>query len=65
MHLESWRHMTTEDRLMNPHIQSLVNDGTVDQVLPTDDVECDLLVLRYPRSSSSAPANAAASARGA
>lgn len=48
MHLESWRHMTTEDRPMNPHIQSLVNDGTVDQVLPTDDVECDLLILRYP-----------------
>ena len=48
MHLESWRHMTTEDRLLDPRIQRLINDGTVDQVLPTDDVECELLVLRYP-----------------
>ncbi|MCH7232140.1 glycosyltransferase [Glycomyces sp. L485] len=48
MHLESWRHMTTEDRPLCDAIQQMVNDGTVDQVLPTDEVECDLLVLRYP-----------------
>ncbi|WP_335986432.1 glycosyltransferase [Glycomyces sp. MUSA5-2] len=48
MHLESWRHMTTEDRPMCEPIQRMVNDGTVDQVLVTDDVACDLLVLRYP-----------------
>ncbi|GAB3648678.1 glycosyltransferase [Glycomyces tarimensis] len=48
MHLESWRHMTTDDRPMCEAIQRMVNDGEVDQVLPTDDVECDLLVLRYP-----------------
>ncbi|WP_156037516.1 glycosyltransferase family 2 protein, partial [Glycomyces tenuis] len=48
MHLESWRHMTTEDRPMCEAIQRMVNDGEVDQVLPTDDVECELLVLRYP-----------------
>ncbi|WP_168801367.1 glycosyltransferase [Glycomyces buryatensis] len=48
MHLESWRHMTTDDRPMARQIQELVNDGTVDQVLVTDDVECELLVLRYP-----------------
>src|SRR5690606_34603103 len=48
MHLESWRHMTTEDRPMCEAIQRMLNDGEVDQVLPTDDVECELLVLRYP-----------------
>jgi len=48
MHLESWRHMTTEDRPYCEPIQRLINDGTVEQVLPTDDVVCDLLVLRYP-----------------
>ncbi|RRR96554.1 glycosyltransferase [Glycomyces terrestris] len=48
MHLESWRHMTTEDRPMCEPIQRMVNDGAVEQVLPTDDVECRLLVLRYP-----------------
>ncbi|GAA1682666.1 hypothetical protein GCM10009830_32290 [Glycomyces endophyticus] len=48
MHLESWRHMTTEDRPMCEPIQRMVNDGAVDQVLATDDVECRLLVLRYP-----------------
>jgi hypothetical protein len=48
MHLESWRHMTTDDRPMCREIQELINDGTVEQVLPTDAVECELLVLRYP-----------------
>ncbi|GAB3229978.1 hypothetical protein GCM10027447_23840 [Glycomyces halotolerans] len=48
MHLESWRHMTTEDRPMCAPVQRLINEGVVDQVLPTDDVECDLMVLRYP-----------------
>ncbi|WP_158299646.1 glycosyltransferase family 2 protein [Glycomyces paridis] len=48
MHLESWRHMTTEDRLMCEPIQRWINDGTVDQVLVTDEATCDLLVLRYP-----------------
>lgn len=52
MHLESWRHMTVEDRPMCEPFQRLVNDGTeagaVEQVLVTDDVACDLLVLRYP-----------------
>jgi hypothetical protein len=48
MHLESWRHMTVEDRPMCEPFQRLVNAGTVEQVLVTDDVVCDLLVLRYP-----------------
>jgi hypothetical protein len=48
MHLESWRHMTVEDRPMCEPFQRLVNDGVVEQVLVTDDVVCDLLVLRYP-----------------
>ncbi|WP_030161886.1 glycosyltransferase family A protein [Glycomyces sp. NRRL B-16210] len=48
MHLESWRHMTVEDRPMCEPIQRMINDGTVDQVLVTDDVACDLLILRYP-----------------
>ncbi|MCD0443768.1 glycosyltransferase [Glycomyces sp. A-F 0318] len=55
MHLESWRHMTSEDRLYCEPIQRWINDGvdgvagnTLEQVLVTDDVVCDLLVLRYP-----------------
>jgi glycosyltransferase involved in cell wall biosynthesis len=48
MHLESWRHMTVEDRPMCEPFQRLVNDGLAEQVLVTDDVVCDLLVLRYP-----------------
>ncbi|MEV3937636.1 glycosyltransferase [Glycomyces sp. NPDC049804] len=48
MHLESWRHMTVEDRPMCEPFQRLVNSGAVEQVLVTDDVACDLLVLRYP-----------------
>ncbi|MFC3492363.1 glycosyltransferase [Glycomyces rhizosphaerae] len=48
MHLESWRHMTVEDRPMCGPFQRLVNEGLVEQVLVTDDVVCDLLVLRYP-----------------
>ncbi|MFG3342786.1 glycosyltransferase [Glycomyces sp. NPDC048151] len=48
MHLESWRHMTVEDRPMCEPFQRLVNDGAVEQVLVTDDVTCGLLVLRYP-----------------
>lgn len=48
MHLESWRHMTTEDRPMCRPVQRMINDELVDQVLVTDDVVCDLLVLRYP-----------------
>ncbi|MCC3762751.1 glycosyltransferase [Glycomyces sp. TRM65418] len=48
MHLESWRHMTVEDRPMCEPVQRMVNDGVVEQVLVTDDVVCDLLVLRYP-----------------
>ncbi|WP_205328042.1 glycosyltransferase [Glycomyces sp. YM15] len=48
MHLESWRHMTVEDRPMCVPFQRLVNEGVVEQVLVTDDVVCDLLVLRYP-----------------
>lgn len=59
MHLESWRHMTTEDRPMAEPIQRWINEGVdgladgadagpLEQVLVTDDVTCDLLVLRYP-----------------
>jgi hypothetical protein len=55
MHLESWRHMTVEDRPMCEPFQRLLNAGLggsdhspVEQVLVTDDVVCDLLVLRYP-----------------
>ncbi|WP_198587223.1 glycosyltransferase [Glycomyces xiaoerkulensis] len=48
MHLESWRHMTTDDRVLCEPVQRLINDGVVDHVLPTEEVDCDLLVLRYP-----------------
>ncbi|MEU6858723.1 glycosyltransferase [Glycomyces sp. NPDC046736] len=48
MHLESWRHMTTEDRPICEPIQRMINAGEVEHVLVTDDVVCDLLVLRYP-----------------
>jgi glycosyltransferase involved in cell wall biosynthesis len=48
MHLESWRHMHVDDKPMSEPFQRLVNDGVVEQVLVTDDVVCELLVLRYP-----------------
>ena len=48
MHLESYRHMTQLQKPLCDPIQEFINDGTVDQVLPTDDVSVRLLVLRYP-----------------
>ncbi|MGH8793091.1 MAG: glycosyltransferase, partial [Stackebrandtia sp.] len=47
-HMESYRFMTVRRRPMCTPIQELINDGTVDHVLPTDDAETALLVIRYP-----------------
>ena len=48
LHLESFRHMTERQKPLCTPIQDLINAGTVDQVLPTDEVDVTLLVLRYP-----------------
>ncbi|WP_211354212.1 glycosyltransferase [Stackebrandtia albiflava] len=48
LHLESFRHMTELQKPLCRPIQELINSGTVGQVLPTDEVETRLLVLRYP-----------------
>lgn len=48
MHLESFRHMTERQRPLCTPIQQLINDGTVEQVLPTDEVDTVLFILRYP-----------------
>lgn len=48
LHLESFRHMTEQLKPLCAPIQDLINAGKVDQVLPTDEVDTTLLVLRYP-----------------
>lgn len=48
MHLESFRHMTERQRPLGTEIVDLINGGTVDQVLPTDEAETALFILRYP-----------------
>ena len=47
-HFEAFRFMTIHRKPLCKPIQRLINTGVVDQVLPTDDVDIDLLVLRYP-----------------
>lgn len=48
LHLEAPRFMSTATKSMTPHIQDLINDGTVDEVLYDDAVRVRLLILRYP-----------------
>ena len=46
--IEAYRYMTPRRKLLCRPIQELINDGTVDHVLLSDDVETSLLIVRYP-----------------
>ncbi|NWO07379.1 MAG: hypothetical protein HLX50_17330, partial [Alteromonadaceae bacterium] len=48
LHLEAARFMTKTVDPLNDHIQGLINDGVVDEVLYDDTVAIKLLLLRYP-----------------
>lgn len=48
MSLEAGRFMERVPRPLCSPIQELINEGLVSQVLPDDQVEVDLLILRYP-----------------
>lgn len=48
LHLEAPRFMSTKVKPLTPHIQELINNGTVEEVLYDDQVITDLLILRYP-----------------
>ncbi|GAA1722673.1 glycosyltransferase [Brachybacterium phenoliresistens] len=48
MQMEAPRFMTKVMKPLTPHIQQLINSGTVTEVMYDDPVDVDLLVLRYP-----------------
>ena len=48
MQMEAPRFMTAVQKPLTPHIQALINDGTVTEVLYDDPIRVDLLILRYP-----------------
>ncbi|MFK5583168.1 glycosyltransferase [Serinicoccus sp. LYQ131] len=48
MHLEALRFMTTGDRPVSAQLVDLVRSGTVSWVAPDDDVDIDVLMVRYP-----------------
>lgn len=48
LHLEAPRFMSTKIKPLNPHIQEMINNGMVEEVLYDDNVITDLLILRYP-----------------
>jgi hypothetical protein len=48
MHLDAYRFMSAKPRGLCAQIRQLIDDGVVDEVLPGDDVETSLLVVRYP-----------------
>jgi hypothetical protein len=48
MHLEAYRFMSRAPRPICAPIQRLVNADAVDRVLPGDEVDVSLLVIRYP-----------------
>lgn len=56
MQLEAPRFMTAGQKPLTPHIQTLINDGTVTEVLYDDPIRVDLLILRYPPILQFAPA---------
>lgn len=56
LQLEAPRFMTKEQKPLTSHIQELINDGTVTEVLYDDPVQVDLLILRYPPILQFAPA---------
>ncbi|HWI00288.1 MAG TPA: glycosyltransferase, partial [Propionibacteriaceae bacterium] len=48
MHMEAYRFMTEHQKPLCTQIQELVNRGTVDHVLLSDDVSVSVLIIRYP-----------------
>ncbi len=48
LHLEAGRFMSTKVEFLAPEIQKLINSGYVDEVLFDDEIDVDLLILRYP-----------------
>ncbi|MEU4561373.1 glycosyltransferase family A protein [Actinoplanes sp. NPDC023936] len=48
MHLESLRSVDRQRRLLSPGVQQLINTGQVAQVLESDRIDADLLVVRQP-----------------
>ncbi|MDT0203980.1 glycosyltransferase [Nocardioides sp. AE5] len=48
MHLEAFRFMTIYDKGLCAPIMDLVRDGSVEWIQPDDDVEIDMLLVRYP-----------------
>jgi glycosyltransferase involved in cell wall biosynthesis len=48
VHMEAYRFMTEHQKPLCTQIQELVNRGTVDHVLLSDDVSVSVLVIRYP-----------------
>jgi O-antigen biosynthesis protein len=48
LHIETYRFMTSETMSLCRPVQKLINDGTIDQVLLSDDVRTSLLVVRHP-----------------
>lgn len=48
MHLEAMRFRTDEDQPLCRPLRELLHEDVVELVFPDDDVEIDLLILRYP-----------------
>ncbi|WP_109472744.1 glycosyltransferase [Ornithinimicrobium cavernae] len=48
MHLEAFRFMTTKDHTLCSAVLALVDSGEVEWVHPDDDVDIDVLMVRYP-----------------
>lgn len=48
LQLEAFRFMTHERKPLCRPVQELINNGTVDHILFTDEVDTSLLIIRYP-----------------
>ncbi|USQ80057.1 glycosyltransferase [Ornithinimicrobium faecis] len=48
MHLEAFRFMTVKDFPLCDPVTELVNSGAVEWIHPDDDVDVDVLMIRYP-----------------
>jgi glycosyltransferase involved in cell wall biosynthesis len=48
MHLDAYRFMSARRRGLCAQVRQLIDDGVVDRVLPGDDIDTALLVVRYP-----------------
>jgi hypothetical protein len=48
LHLDAFRFMAKESRQICVQLQELIDEGLADRVLPGDDVETSLLIVRYP-----------------